>query len=121
MLAPDAFVALAPFAAEFSGNGVNMDSPTYDVYGHATGYKNDAYDALIEKAYAAANAADRAAALHEAETMLMADMPVMPLIFLQDAFLIHDDLSGYGSSYYASREFKQMKLKNYTAYLPEED
>ena len=121
MLAPDAFVALAPFAAEFSGNGVNMDSSTYDVYGHATGYKNDAYDALIEKAYAAANAADRAAALHEAETMLMADMPVMPLIFLQDAFLIHDDLSGYGSSYYASREFKQMKLKNYTAYLPEED
>ena len=121
MLAPDAFVALAPFAAEFSGNGVNMDSSTYDVYGHATGYKNDAYDALIEKAYAAANAADRAGALHEAETMLMADMPVMPLIFLQDAFLIHDDLSGYGSSYYASREFKQMKLKNYTAYLPEED
>lgn len=121
MLAPDAFVALAPFAAEFSGNGVNMDSPTYDVYGHATGYKNDAYDALIEKAYAAANAADRAAALHEAEAKLMEDMPVMPLVFLQDAFLIHDDLSGYGSSYYASREFKQMKLKNYTAYLPEED
>ncbi len=121
MLAPDAFVALAPFAAEFSGNGVNMDSPTYDVYGHATGYKNDAYDALIEKAYAAANAADRVAALHEAEAKLMEDMPVMPLIFLQDAFLIHDDLSGYGSSYYASREFKQMKLKNYTAYLPEED
>ncbi len=120
MLAPDAFAALAPFAAKFSGGGVNMDSPTYDVIGHTTGYASEAYDALIETAQSAADAAARAAALHDAEKMLMEDMPVIPLIFLQDAYLIHDDISGYGSSYYATREFKRMKLKNYTQYLPVE-
>ncbi len=118
MLAPDAFAALAPFAVKFSGGGVDMDSPTYDVIPHTTGYTSEAYDALIEAAQNATDAAARAAALHDAEKMLMEDMPVIPLIFLQDAYLIHDDLSGYASSYYATREFKRMKLKNYTQYLP---
>ncbi len=121
MLTPDAFSALAPFALEFSGNGVDMNSTTYDLFGHVTGYASEAYDALIEQAQAADNAADRAALLHEAEEMLLSDMPVVPLIFLQDAFLVHDGLSGYESSYYATRDFKDMKLKNYTDYLPAEE
>lgn len=121
MLTPDAFNALAPFALEFSGNGVDMNSETYDLFGHVTGYANEEYDALIEQAQASDDAAARAALLHDAEEMLLADMPVIPLIFLQDAYLIHDDLSGYGSSYYATREFNDMKLKNYTDYLPVEE
>ena len=120
MLTPDAFSALAPFALEFSGNGVDMNSDTYDLFGHVTGYSSEAYNALIEQAYATDDAAARAAILHNAEQMLLEDMPIVPLVFLQDAYLIHDDLSGYGSSYYATREFKRMKLKNYTAYLPVE-
>jgi len=51
----------------------------------------------------------------------MEDMPVVPLFFMQDAYLIHDDLSGYGTSYFASREFKRMKLKDYVKYLPAEE
>lgn len=121
MLTPDAFNALAPFALEFSGNGVDMNSETYDLFGHVTGYANEEYDALVEQAQAADDVAERAALLHDAEEMLLADMPVIPLIFLQDAYLIHDDLSGYGSSYYATREFNDMKLKNYTDYLPVEE
>ncbi len=120
MLTPDAFSALAPFALEFSGNGVDMNSETYDLFGHVTGYANEAYDALIEQAQAEDNAAARAAILHDAEKMLLEDMPIVPLVFLQDAYLIHDDLSGYKSSYYATRVFTRMKLKNYTAYLPVE-
>ncbi len=120
MLTPDAFSALAPFALEFSGNGVDMNSDTYDLFGHVTGFTSEAYDALIEQAQAEEDAAARAQILHSAEKMLLEEMPIVPLVFLQDAYLIHDDLSGYGSSYYATREFNKMKLKNYTAYLPVE-
>lgn len=120
MLAPDAFGALAPFASTYSGNGVDMNSENYDVRGHITGYMSEEYDALIEAAYAETDASARAAFLHDAEELLLTDMPVIPLIFMQDAYLIHDDLSGYGDSYFATREFKRMKLKNYVDYLPED-
>ncbi len=121
MVSPDAFTALAPFALKFSGNGVDMDSETYDLYGHVSGYQNEAYDALIQKAYEADTAADRAAALHEAEALLLSDMPVVPLFFMQDGYLAHEGLSDYKSTYFANRDFKRMQLKNYTDYLPEEE
>ena len=120
MLSADPFTALAPFAAAFSGNGVDMNSANYDLYPHVTGYNSEAYNSLIASAYAEKDASARAAILHEAEKLLMEDMPIVPLFFMQDAYLIHDDLSGYKSSYFGSRDFKGMKLKNYMDYLPKE-
>ena len=120
MLSTDPFTALAPFAAAFSGNGVDMNSANYDLYPHVTGYNSEAYNSLIASAYAEKDASARAAILHEAEKLLMEDMPIVPLFFMQDAYLIHDDLSGYKSSYFGSRDFKGMKLKNYMDYLPKE-
>ena len=120
MLSADPFTALAPFAAAFSGNGVDMNSANYDLYPHVTGYNSEAYNSLIASAYAEKDASARAAILHEAEKLLMEDMPSGPLFFMQDAYLIHDELSGYKSSYFGSRDFKGMKLKNYMDYLPKE-
>ncbi|MBE6559652.1 MAG: peptide ABC transporter substrate-binding protein [Ruminococcaceae bacterium] len=118
MLAPDAFSALAPFATSFSGNGVDMNSKDYDLHGHITGYSSEAYNALIDSAYAEKTAAGRAAILHDAEKMLVEDMPIIPLAFLQDAYLINAELSGNKDSYFGTREFKRMKLKDYVQYLP---
>ncbi len=121
MLSADAFSALAVFAQEFSGLGVDMYSENYDVKGHISGYKSEEYDAIIERAFAEKDRAARASILHEAERKLMEDMPVCPIYFLQDAYLIHEDLSGYTSTYYAVCDFRRMKLKNYMDYLPEEE
>lgn len=115
-LAPDAFSVLAPFAAKFSGNGVDMASENYDVQGHITGYSDSDYDAIIEKAYAAESAADKSAALHEAEAKLMEDMPAMPLVFLQDAYLSSNKLSGLSTTYFGGRDFRDVKQKNYMDY-----
>lgn len=120
ILSTEAFATLASFATSYSGNGVDMDSPTYDLYGHVSGYNSDAYNALIDSAYAEQDSATRTEILHEAEKLLMADMPVVPLIFLQDAYLVQSGLSGFSSTYYATRDFKRMKLKNYVDYLPPE-
>ena len=121
MLSADAFSALSQFAVSFSGNGVDMDSETYDLYGHISGYASEEYNALIESAYAEKDRAARAVILHQAEELLMNDMPVMPIIFLQDAYLYTDVLSGISSDYYGTRNFNRTKMKDYMTYKAKTD
>lgn len=116
MLSTDAFSALSQFAVSFSGNGVDMDSENYDLYGHVSGYANEEYNALIESAYAEKDRAARAAILHQAEAKLLEDMPVIPVVFLQDAYLSSSELSGIESTYYGTRDFKDVQLKDYMTY-----
>jgi ABC-type transport system substrate-binding protein len=116
MLSTDAFSALSQFAVSFSGNGVDMDSENYDLYGHVSGYANEEYNALIESAYAEKDRAARAAILHQAEAKLLEDMPVIPVVFLQDAYLSSTELSGIESTYYGTRDFKDVQLKDYMTY-----
>ena len=116
MLSPDAFSALSQFAVEFSGNGVDMNSPNYDLYGHVTGYNSKEYNEKIDAAFAEKDRAARATILHEAEEMLLEDMPVVPLIFLQDAYLASDVLSGIETTYYGTQNFKKVKMKDYMEY-----
>lgn len=116
MLAPDAYSALAQYALEFSGNGVDMNSETYDLYGHVSGYHSEEYDALIDAAYSERDRAARTEILHDAEEMLLEDMPVIPLVVLQDAYLAIDDLKKIDTTYYGVRDFKDTELKNYMNY-----
>ncbi len=116
MLSPDAFGALSQFSAPFSGNGVDMNSETYDMYTHISGYSDSDYDALIESAFAEKDRAKRATILHQAEEKLLNDMPVCPLLFLKDAYLASEELSGISSDYYGTRDFNDTKLKDYMVY-----
>ena len=123
---PSAYGFLAPFAKEFAGSAVDMDpndgdvSHLYEVMGHRTGYNSDAYNAKIEEAFAATDAAKKAQLLREAEKILMEDMPIIPIIFNQDAYLISKDLKNVDSTYFGTRIFTEAKLKDYQKYLPQE-
>lgn len=116
MLSPDAFGALSQFAVAFSGNGVDMNSETYDLYGHISGYSDADYDALIESAFAEKSRTARATILHQAEEKLLEDMPVIPLVFLQDAYLYTDVISGIETTYYGTRNFNDLTQKDYMSY-----
>ncbi len=116
MLSPDAFSALSQYAVQFSGNGVDMNSETYDLYGHVSGYNNADYDAIIESAFAEKDRTARAALLHQAEEKLLEDMPIIPIVFLQDAYIYTDVLSGIESTYYGTRNFNDTKMKDYMTY-----
>lgn len=116
MLSPDAFSALSQFAVPYSGNGVNMYSETYDLYGHISGYVSEEYTALIDSAFAEKDRTARASLLHQAEQMLLDDMPVCPLLFLQDAYVSSGELSGISSDYYGARNFNKTKLNDYMTY-----
>ena len=114
MLTTNAYSTLATFATDFSGGGVNMRSANYDVYGNITGYDDKDYNELIEKVFASTDSAEKTSLLHEAEAKLMSDMPVVPLYFIQDAYLINSKvLSGEKDTILGSRDFTMLKMKNY--------
>ena len=55
--------------------------------------------------------------LHEAEELLMNEMPVIPVVFNQNAVLINTKyLSGVTAKYYSPSDFKKTKLKKYRNY-----
>ena len=115
MLSEEAFSALAPFAVGFSGNGADMTDleNDYPAIGHVTGYASEEYDALVEAAYKETDAAKRAEKLHEAEKKLMEDMPVMPLVFNKNAYLVNGVISGITVDYYGVANFKRVKMSDY--------
>ncbi len=119
-LSSDAYSMLAPFATAFSGNGVDMESGSYDMYTHVTGYSSDAYNEIFEKIYESADRAEDTALLHQAEDMLLDDAVVMPVYFEQDAFMFSDVLSGLGATYFG-RDFNRMKMKDYMSYKVSEE
>jgi len=117
MLTLDAYGNLAQYAADFCGAGVDMRSENYDQYIHVTGYDSKEYNELIEKIFASTDDAERSSLLHDAEKLLMTDMPITPLFFNQDAYLINDKvLSGADTTIFATHDFTRLKMKNYMAY-----
>ena len=118
----DAFSVLAPFAFGFSGNATsNSQSPEFTVKPHVSGYNNANYNAKIEAASIEADATARATLLHEAEDILVADMPIVPIVFNQSATMQSKELSKIAFTYYQVAVFTKTKLKDFEKYIPAEE
>lgn len=122
---PDAFSMLAPFARSLSGQGQDMANAAitgiYEDTPHKTGYDSAEFETIMEEVFAIKNdPAARAAKLHDAEKMLLGDMPVIPIIFNQNAYIISGDLSKYENNYYGFRVFNRLTLKDYIKYIETE-
>ncbi len=61
-------------------------------------------------------AKQRSTLLHKAEEQLMTDMPVIPIVYNQNAVLVGDDISRVSATYYAPANFQKTKLKDYKDY-----
>ncbi len=122
----DSMSVLAPFARQFSGQKMDMSDPAnYQLSPHATGYNSEAYNTLMEKIHNNKNIESRSADLHAAEKILMDDMPVIPIVFNQSAYLINEDLLDLNnktlfwdkvSDYYYPVIFDKISVKNYEEY-----
>lgn len=114
--APTAFSYLAPFALSFSGNATNMDTtvnPNYDLTPHITGYNSEEYNTKIEEAFAADKAKTEAEKLHEAEGILMRDLPAIPIFYNQDVELASSKLGKIESSFFCNAIFTKTKFSSY--------
>ena len=116
-LSTDSFSALSVFDPDFSGKGIDIDNDNYDAVPYVPGWSNDAYNELIEKAYAETDRAARSSYLHDAEKILMEEMPIIPVVFNQDAYVVNSGvLSGIKTTYYGFRNFDKLKMKDWRSY-----
>jgi len=128
MLDTTAFSLLSVFAEKFSGCQLNFapENPEdlYKAFGHITGYNSEAYNKLIDEAHAAYLSGDKnllSQKLHEAEKLLLADMPVIPVFEYQNVVLRSSKLSGVKYSAWGSMNFTRAKLKNWQNYVPTDE
>ena len=121
--------AFAQFTSNLNGNGTDLgegegidpeNPPSYLPLGNVLGYKSDAYDAKVAAALAERDLGARAALLHEAEEILLSDMPIIPLVFNQSCYA-SSGLSKIRVDYNGYAVFTKVYQKNYTKYLPKEE
>ncbi len=60
-----------------------------------TNWGNAQYDALVNTAKKSADAAERYKAMHEAEAILMDEMPIMPIYFYTRVIMVSEDVEGW--------------------------
>ena len=120
MISVDAYSTLAQFAVEYSGGALNFEEKKTDPVPHITGYSNDGYNELIQSVYDSTDKAERSALLHQAESTLLADMPVCPVIFYRNAYVASKELTGVNTAYYGYMSLSKMQLKNWQSYITEE-
>ena len=114
----DAFSVLAPFANGYAGTATgNHNSPVFEIKPHISGFNNSAYNEKIAAAEKEANADARATLLHEAEDILMAEMPIIPVVFNMSATMQSKELSNIDFTYYQTAVFTKTSQKDYEKYL----
>lgn len=119
MLSTDPFAPLAVYATEFSGSGIDMSDENYPALTHPTGFSDAGYDEIIERAFAEKNIAKRSDILFEAETYLMEQMPVIPLVFNKNYYLASGKLKNISQSYLGYLLLNNLHYSGYK-YVPEE-
>jgi oligopeptide transport system substrate-binding protein len=65
---------------------------------NGSGYASEAYDDLVDRAAVEIDASKRAALLEEAERVLLADMPIIPIYFYVSKHLVKPWVDGYVSN-----------------------
>jgi len=60
-----------------------------------TNWGNAQYDALVNTAKKSADAAERFKAMHEAEAILMDEMPIIPIYFYTRVIMVSEDVEGW--------------------------
>jgi len=121
-LSPDAFSVLAPFAKGYTGGASLLPrSNVFFIPTHKSGFDNDSYNAKIKAASSEKDLKKRAAILHEAENILMSELPILPIIFNKTISMKAKDLSKVDYNYYGAPIFTKAKLKNYEDYIPAEE
>lgn len=122
MMSTNAVAVLATMTSDQNGNGVDYEKLNQSadknaasyLRGNAAGYANSTYNELISTALQTANLKDRAAVLHQAEELLISDMPVIPLLFNQSFYVANTSyLKGLEVNYYGYTLFTDAKLKKY--------
>ena len=76
-----------------------------------TGYSNKSYDALIAKSKTTADPAVRMTALHDAEKILMTDMPILPIYYYTNPVLLSKKIVNFFQSTLGFVDWKNASMQ----------
>jgi len=115
MYSTNAFTALCSLTSHMNGNGVSSFTPALgatkpQLKPHCSGFKSQAYDELLQKAWKIKDLEKRSVYLHAAETILMEEMPVMPIIYNVNYYLT-DGIGGLSVDGFGYVAFTDARLK----------
>lgn len=75
-----------------------------------TGYANPDYDALVSRANQQASLETRYALLARAEEILLQDLPIVPVTWSRNMYLIHPDVKGWAPKPLMDQPYKHVRL-----------
>ncbi len=73
-----------------------------------TNWANPTYDHLVENSLKELNATKRLAMLHDAEALLLAEMPIIPLFTKSKMMMVRENLKGFYANLMDQHAFKEM-------------
>jgi ABC-type oligopeptide transport system substrate-binding subunit len=94
-IAPEAFLAM--FGSEHTQNTL--------------GYRNAAYDALLDQAAVAADSTARVQMLADAESLLLEDVPAIPIFFRSSKRLVKPQVKGYQDNPLGHLASRQLRIE----------
>lgn len=74
------------------------------------GYENAAYDTLMADAQSTTDPIVHFTKLYEAEAILMEDLPILPIYYYADIYLIRSTVTGWGRSILGSLDFTHAEI-----------
>lgn len=83
-----------------------------------TGWSNPRYDELMLAATREPDTARRIAAMQEAEALLLADMPIIPIFWRMNSNLIRPEVKNWHHSVLSHRPYKTLDLAPPVSHLP---
>jgi oligopeptide transport system substrate-binding protein len=75
-----------------------------------TGFANPAYDALIAEANQQSSLDQRYALLAQAEAILMREVPILPITWSRNMYLLHPDVQGWAPKPLMDQPYKAVEL-----------
>ncbi len=112
MISPEAFAVLAQFAHGFTGNECDVEND-WAITAHVSGFNSEAYNAAIEAAFAEKDHAKRTALLHDAEKLLLDEMPIIPLLFNKSFYMYSSELDDISHDFFGNVQLKDVEYGNY--------
>jgi oligopeptide transport system substrate-binding protein len=91
-------VARSGWIGDYPDPNTFLDMFVTDGANNQTGWSNETYDKLIKDAAAESDPHKRMEILHEAETILMEELPIIPIYFYVSINMVHPRVKGFSAN-----------------------
>ena len=104
-------VVRAGWTGDYNDPNTFLDTMTSFSGNNETGWANKDYDALIAQAAATVDPQERLGVFQKAETLLMEEMPIIPIFFYTRVYLMRTEVKGWHPNVLDNHAYKYVYLE----------